>query len=52
VNTAPVRLSRITNPKMGRALLLSFTAGLELGVVHEELGVADAVDLLHSGTRG
>lgn len=29
----PLRLRRILNPKTGRGLLLSFTAGLELGVV-------------------
>jgi fructose-bisphosphate aldolase/2-amino-3,7-dideoxy-D-threo-hept-6-ulosonate synthase len=33
MNAAPVRLRRVTNPASGRALLLSFTAGLELGVV-------------------
>ena len=33
MNAAPLRLRRITNPKTGRALLLSFTAGLELGAV-------------------
>jgi DhnA family fructose-bisphosphate aldolase class Ia len=33
MNAAPLRLRRITNPKTGRALLLSFTAGLELGPV-------------------
>jgi fructose-bisphosphate aldolase/2-amino-3,7-dideoxy-D-threo-hept-6-ulosonate synthase len=31
--TDPLRLRRITEPRSGRALLLSFTAGLELGVV-------------------
>jgi DhnA family fructose-bisphosphate aldolase class Ia len=38
VNVAPLRLRRILNPKTGRALLLSFTAGLEVGVVP---GLAD-----------
>jgi fructose-bisphosphate aldolase/2-amino-3,7-dideoxy-D-threo-hept-6-ulosonate synthase len=33
VTDAPLRLRRIINPKTGRALLLSFTAGLEVGVV-------------------
>ena len=33
MNAAPLRLRRLTNPKTGRALLLSFTAGLELGPV-------------------
>jgi DhnA family fructose-bisphosphate aldolase class Ia len=34
MNHAPIlRLRRITNPKTGRALLLSFTSGLELGPV-------------------
>src|SRR5580704_4187472 len=33
MNAAPVRLRRITNPKTDRGLLLSFTAGLELGLV-------------------
>jgi fructose-bisphosphate aldolase/2-amino-3,7-dideoxy-D-threo-hept-6-ulosonate synthase len=30
--TSPLRLRRLTDPKTGRALLLSFTAGLELGM--------------------
>lgn len=34
----PLRLRRILNPRTGRALLLSFTAGLELGAVP---GLAD-----------
>jgi DhnA family fructose-bisphosphate aldolase class Ia len=38
MTAAPLRLRRIVNPKTGRALLLSFTAGLELGVVP---GLAD-----------
>jgi DhnA family fructose-bisphosphate aldolase class Ia len=33
MTAGPLRLRRIVNPKTGRALLLSFTAGLELGVV-------------------
>jgi DhnA family fructose-bisphosphate aldolase class Ia len=33
VNAGPIRLRRIAIPKTGRALLLSFTAGLELGVI-------------------
>jgi fructose-bisphosphate aldolase/2-amino-3,7-dideoxy-D-threo-hept-6-ulosonate synthase len=33
MNAAPVRLRRITNPQTDRCLLLSFTAGLELGLV-------------------
>ena len=33
MNAAPLRLRRITNPKTGRALILSFTAALELGPV-------------------
>ncbi len=38
MNATPVRLRRIADPKTGRAILLSFTAGLELGVVP---GLAD-----------
>ena len=33
MNAPPLRLRRITNPRTGRALLLSFTSGLELGPV-------------------
>jgi DhnA family fructose-bisphosphate aldolase class Ia len=33
MTAGPLRLRRIVNPKTGRALLLSFTAGLEVGVV-------------------
>jgi fructose-bisphosphate aldolase / 2-amino-3,7-dideoxy-D-threo-hept-6-ulosonate synthase len=43
VNAVPVRLRRITNPKTDRALLLSFTAGLELGIVP---GLADLPNTL------
>jgi len=48
MNAAPVRLRRITDPTTGRALILSFTAGLQLGVVP---GLADLPDTLAAFAR-
>lgn len=48
MNAAPIRLRRVVNPRTGRALLLSFTAGLELGVVP---GLADLPSTLGAFAR-
>src|SRR5689334_3101895 len=48
MNAASVRLRRITDPATGRALILSFTAGLQLGVVP---GLADLPDTLAAFAR-
>jgi DhnA family fructose-bisphosphate aldolase class Ia len=44
VNAAPLRLRRILNPKTGRALLLSFTAGLEVGVLPGLAQLPETID--------
>jgi DhnA family fructose-bisphosphate aldolase class Ia len=43
MNTGSLRLRRILKPKTGRGLLLSFTAGLEVGVVP---GLVDLLDTI------
>lgn len=46
MNELPLRLRRITDPETGRAVLLSFTAGMEIGVVPGMGDLAETVSAL------
>ncbi len=49
MNEAPLRLRRIVDPKTGRAVLLSFTSAMEVGILRGMEDLADSIGRISAG---
>lgn len=50
MNNAPLRLRRIMDPKTGRAVLLSFTSAMEVGILRGMADLADSIGRMSAGS--